>query len=340
MVTLGELADLVQGELDGDPGIEITGVAEIQNAFPGTISFLHTSRYRKYLQSTQASAVVVSKDEPVGEIGAIRVDNPILSFSRILDFFSPGVPDKTGIHPTAIIETGVTVGKEVTIGAYTTIEEGVKLGDGVKIGPLCVVGSESEIGEESNLKFHTSISSRCVIGKHVIIHSGTVIGSDGFGYATDKGTHVKIRQIGRVVIEDKVEIGANCAIDRGTISDTVIGEGTKLDNLVHIAHNVKIGKGCLITGQFGIAGSSVLGDYVAFGGQSGVGDNVEVGSHARFAAKSGVTKSLPGNKTYAGMPAIEIMERNRLDVLVHRLPELVKKVNKLEAEIKTLKESR
>jgi len=340
LATLDELAALVQGEIDGDPGVVITGVAEIQNAFPGTISFLHNPKYRKYLQTTQASAVVVSEDEKVGELNAIRVQNPILSFSRILDFFAPEMPETEGIHPTAIIGNHVTMGKQISIGAYSTLEDGVTIEDNVVIGPQCVIGSESRIGEGSTLKFHAIISRRCVIGKHVIIHSGTVIGSDGFGYFTENGIHEKVPQIGRVVIEDNVEIGANCAIDRGTMGDTVIGKGSKLDNLVHIAHNVKIGKGCLITGLVGIAGSTVVGDYVAFGGQSSVTDHVEVGNHARLAGKTGVTKSIPGFKTYAGMPAREIMQKNRSDALVRRLPELVRKIKELESEILKLKEGK
>lgn len=337
MATLGVLAALVHGEIDGDPNVEITGIAEIQNALPGTISFFFHPRYRKYLQTTQASAVVVDRDEEVGDLNAIRVNNPVLSFSRILDYFAPDIATIPGIHSTALIGSNVTIGKHVSIGAYATIEDRVKVEDNVIIGPHCVVGFESIVGEGSTLKFHTIIYHHCVIGKHVVIHSGSVIGCDGFGFVTDKGSHHKIPQIGRVVVQDNVEIGANCAIDRGTMGDTIIGEGSKLDNLVHIAHNVKLGKGCLVTGQVGIAGSSIVGDYVAIGGQSGVTDHVEVGSHARIAARTGVTKSIPGDKTYAGMPAIEIMEKNRTDVLVRRLPELVKKVNELESEISKLK---
>ncbi|MEE9167985.1 MAG: UDP-3-O-(3-hydroxymyristoyl)glucosamine N-acyltransferase [Candidatus Neomarinimicrobiota bacterium] len=340
MATLEELAALIHGEIDGDSAVEITGVAEIHNAAPGTISFLHDPRYRKYLKTTQASALVVTLEEDVGHIHAIRVGNPALSFTRILDHFSPSTSVAPGIHSTAVIGEHVRFGENVSVGAYAVIEDGADVGDNVIIGPHSVVGRKSKIGEATELKFHTTIYHRCVIGNHVTIHSGTVIGSDGFGYITDDGIHHKTPQTGCVVVGDNVEIGAGCTIDRGTIGDTVIGDGSKLDNLVHIAHNVKLGKGCLVAALVGIAGSSVVGDYVAFGGQAGVVNHVEIGSHARLAAKTGVTKSLPGGKTYAGMPAREIMEKSRSDALVRRLPDLVRKVKELESEISKLREDR
>lgn len=333
MATLGELAALVAGEIDGDPEVEIRGVAEIHNATPGTISYLHSPKYKKYLLTTEASGVVVTPDEEVGDLNAIRVDHPALSFSRILDHFAPSTGAAAEIHPTALIGADVRMGQDVSVGAYAVIEDGAELGDNVVIGPQSLVGRESKIGESTELKFHTVVYPRCLIGKKVTIHSGTVIGSDGFGYITHEGIHHKTPQIGRVVVEDNVEIGANCTIDRGTIGDTVIGEGSKLDNLVQIAHNVKLGKGCLVAALVGIAGSTVVGDYVAFGGQSGATDHIEIGAHARIAAKTGVTKSLPGGRTYAGMPARDIWEKNRMDALVRRLPDLVKKVKQLESRI-------
>ncbi|MDP6455864.1 MAG: UDP-3-O-(3-hydroxymyristoyl)glucosamine N-acyltransferase [Candidatus Marinimicrobia bacterium] len=337
MTTLKELANLVGGEIVGDPETEISGVAELENAPPGTISFLSIPKYKRYLKSTKASAVVISKETEADEMSAaILVENPTLSFAAILDYFSPALPHEREVHPTVSLGKNVKLGKDVAVGPYTVIEDDVTVGDGVVIGPSCVVGSSTSIGTDSELKYHVTLYHDCVIGENVLVHSGTVIGSDGFGFTTEKGIHYKVPQIGGVVVEDDVEIGANCAIDRGTIGNTVIGKGTKLDNLVHIAHNVKLGKGCLVTGQAAIAGSTVIGDYVAFGGQSGVTDHVEVGSNARIAAKSGVTKSIPGDKTYSGMPAKEIRQQNRLDALLNRLPELVKKINAVEQKINEL----
>ncbi|MFQ6674715.1 MAG: UDP-3-O-(3-hydroxymyristoyl)glucosamine N-acyltransferase [Fidelibacterota bacterium] len=337
MATLRELAALVHGEIVGDPDVDIKGVAELHRASPGSISFLHDPRYRKFLKTTKASAVVVTRDEEVGHINAIRVDNPALSFSRIMDHFAPVIPVPKEIHPTARVAPGVKVGAGVGVGAYAVVEEGSVLGDNAIIGPHSYVGHGSTIGRETELKYHVCIYPHSVIGERVVIHSGTVIGSRGFGYETEDGIHHKISQIGRVVIGNDAEIGANCAIDRGTLGDTVIGDGSKLDNLVHIAHNVRLGRGCLVTGQVGIAGSTVIGDYVVFAGQSGVVDHVEVGAGARVAAKAGITKSVPGDKTYAGMPARDIREKRRLDALVRRLPELVRKIRELESEVSRLK---
>lgn len=337
MTTLKELADLVGGEIVGDPETEILGVAELEDAPPGTISFLSQPKYERYLKSTKASAVVLSKKAKVDDKNAaILVENPTLSFSTILDYFSPEPPRTREIDQTVSLGKNVKMGADVAIGPYTVIEDDVTVADNVVIGPSCVVGRGSSIGRDSELKYHVTLYENCVIGKNVLVHSGTIIGGDGFGFTTERDIHYKVPQIGGVLVEDDVEIGANCAIDRGTIGNTVIGKGTKLDNLVHIAHNVKLGKGCLVTGQAAIAGSSEIGDHVAFGGQSGVTDHVEIGSNARIAAKSGVTKSIPGDKTYAGMPAKEIRKQNRLDALFNRLPELVKRISTIEQKISEL----
>ncbi|MFQ6615379.1 MAG: UDP-3-O-(3-hydroxymyristoyl)glucosamine N-acyltransferase [Fidelibacterota bacterium] len=337
MATLRELAALVQGEIVGDPDVDINGVAELRQASPGSISFLHDPRYRKYLKDTGASAVVVSRNEDVGGLNAIRVDNPVLSFSEIMDHFSPPVPIPREVHSTARVGPSVKLGTDVAVGAYAVVEDRSILGDNVVIGPHSYVGQGCEIGQGTELKFHVCLYRNCVLGDRVVVHSGTVIGSRGFGYETEEGIHHSLRQMGRVVIGNDVEIGANCAIDRGTLGDTVIGDGSKLDNLVHIAHNVRLGRGCLVTAQVGIAGSTIIGDHVVFAGQSGVVDHVEVGDGARVAAKAAITKSVPGGKTYAGMPARDIREKNRLDALVRRLPELVRKIQELESEVSRLK---
>lgn len=336
MTTLEELSSLVQGELVGDPHLEITGVSEIQNGVPGTITFLLLPKYREYLETTKASAILAGKDESLQEMNAILADNPTVAFSKILDHFAFEAEVSGGVHPTAVVDDSATIGRDVTVGAYVVIEEGAKISDSVRIGPQCFVGKGTTVAQESELKPLVTIYHGCNIGANVLIHSGTVIGCDGYGFATESGVHLKIPQVGGVEIGDDVEIGANCAIDRGTIGNTVIGKGSKLDNLVHIAHNVKIGKGCLLTGQTAVAGSSVIGDYVAFGGKASVTGHVEVGSHARLAAKSGVTKSLPGNETYAGMPARKITEKNRIDALVSQLPEMMKRLKILEERLTAL----
>ncbi|MEE2876725.1 MAG: UDP-3-O-(3-hydroxymyristoyl)glucosamine N-acyltransferase [Candidatus Neomarinimicrobiota bacterium] len=339
MTTLWELTSLVDGELVGDPDLEITGVSEVQNGVPGTITFVHIPKYRQYLQATEASAVLTGKDELLENFNGIRSENPTVALSKILDHFAPEPGDNFGIHETAVVHSSVTLGKEVTVGPFAVIEEKVSIGDGVKIGPQCTISKNSSIGSGSKLKSLVAIYSYCNIGSDVLIHSGTVIGCDGYGFATEGRIHLKIPQIGGVEIGDNVEIGANCAIDRGTIGNTVIGQGSKLDNLVHIAHNVKIGKGCLLTAQAAVAGSSVIGDYVAFGGKASVAGHLEVGDHAKLAAKSGVTKSLSGGETYAGMPAREISEKNRQDAHISRMPMMAKKLKELEKRLAELEKN-
>ncbi len=325
MTTLRELTSLVDGELVGDPDLEITGVSEVQNGEPGTITFVHVPKYRQYLRTTEASAVLTGKDGTLEDLNGIISENPTVALSKILDHFAPETGDGSGIHETAVVHSSAT--------------EGVTIGDGARIGPQCTICKESTVGNGSELKSLVAIYSRCNIGTDALIHSGTVIGCDGYGFATEGGAHLKIPQIGGVEIGDNVEIGANCAIDRGTIGNTVIGQGSKLDNLIHIAHNVEIGKGCLLTAQTAVAGSSVIGDYVAFGGKASVAGHLEVGDHAKLAAKSGVTKSLAGGETYAGMPARKISERNRLDAQISRLPEMAKKLKELEQRLAELEQN-
>ena len=337
MSTLRELALLVDGEVVGDPNVEITGVAEIHNASTGSISFLLHKKYQSYLESTKASAVVVSKSESSGNTNLLKVENPSLAFIHILEHFSPEISAEEGIHPTALIDPESKIGKGVSIGAFAVISSGSDIGSGVSIGSHVIIESGAVIGEGSKIGGGVIVGHNCEVGSDTIIQGGTVIGSHGFGFTTEKDEHHRIPQLGRVVLGDDVEIGANCAIDRGTMTDTVIGDGTKLDNLVHIAHNVKIGKGCLITAHVAIAGSTVVGDYVAFGGQSGAADHVEIGDRARIASRGGITKSVPGGKTYSGMPAREAMEQNKLDAYINRLPELVKRVQALEQKLENRK---
>lgn len=337
MTTLGDLAQLVGSQISVDSKLKITGVSEIKSGIPGTITFLTYPRYRKYLTSTQASAVIVSKEEKVENIATIRVENPLLAFAKILEHFSGKLPFNAGIHSTALIGNRVKLGDKVAIGANSIIEDNAEIGSNTQIGAQSFVGQNSVIGKNTELKAFVTLYHNCVLGNNVLIHSGAVIGSDGFGFVTDKNIHHKIHQLGRVVIENDVEIGANSTIDRGTIGDTIIGEGSKIDNLVHIAHNVILGKGCLVTAQVGFSGSAKIGDYVSIGGQAGVRDHVEVGSHAQLAGKTGVTKSIPGDKMYAGMPAREIHEKNKIDALMARLPKLMDRIKELESKVAELK---
>ena len=326
---MGELADLVSGTISGNSDIKIDGVSEIQNGKSGTITFFDNPRYRKYISETKASAIVVSNEAFLNGKNGIVVNNPQLAIAKILSFFQEKPDNLTGVHPTAIIHKSVEIGEEVTIGAFAVIDSKVKIGDRCIIGHHVAIGSKAQIGEDGLLYPHVIIYQDCVVGCNVIIHSGTVIGSDGFGFVTEKDVHYKIPQNGCVIIGQDVEIGANCAIDRGTIGETKIGNNTKMDNLVHIAHNVKIGKGCLITAGVGIAGSVEVGDYCIFAGHSSVAPHLKLGSRTVLAANAGATKSLAGGKVYAGMPAREIKEQNKRDAVLTEINILKKRIEKL-----------
>ena len=332
MATLTELSELVNGKLIGDPLIEINGVSEIENSKPGTISFFHLSKYKKHLASS-------NNEKKITGLNGIVSKNPLIALSKILNFFENSIVEIKGIHSTAIIDSSSIIDKSSYIGPYSIIGKNVHIGKNVVIDSFCQIGESTVIGNNSKINSSVMIYPKSIIGKNSIIHSGTVIGCDGFGYATEKDVNYKIPQIGNVLIEDDVEIGSNCVIDRGTLGSTVIGKNTKLDNLVHIAHNVKIGKGCFLTAQTAVAGSSVIEDFVSFGGRASVSGHITVGTRSRLAAKSGVTKSLPGNETYAGMPARKISEKNKIDASLNLLPEFFAKIKELNKKIKKIEEN-
>ena len=321
-LTLSEIAKHLDGEVIGDPTCLIKGVSEIQNSEPNTITFLGNPLYGKYLINTQAAAVIVENSDVLDGRNGIVVQNPQLALARALSLFLESTDTTPLIHPSSIISSNAQIGKNVNIGAGVIIQDEVSIGDGSSIGPNTVVETNATIGKNCKIFSNVSLYHGITLGKNVIVHSGTSIGCDGFGYVTENDIHEKIPQTGTVIIGDNVEIGSNCAIDRATIGNTVVGEMTKIDNLVHIAHNVKIGKGCLLTAGFAIAGSSEVGDYCTFAGQVGVAPHLKIGNRSIVAAKSGVTKSLKGNKIYAGYPAREIKEHNRRLALINEVEKL------------------
>ena len=331
--TLNEIADRVNGKVVGDRKCNIVGVSEIQNSKSGTITFLGNPIYAKFVSSTKAEAIIVSSVDYLHGKNGIIVANPQLAIAKILDLFHQKIIEKPSIDPTAIIEQNVTLGTNIMIGPGSVIQKGAKIKDGCRIGPKSVVGQNTKLGKDCILYSNVSLYNDIVIGDRVIIHSGTVIGCDGYGYVTVDNKHEKIPQTGNVVINNDVEIGSNCAIDRATIGSTVIGEMTKIDNLVHIAHNVKIGRGCLLTAGFAVAGSSEIGDYCTFAGQAGIAPHVKIGDKSIVAAKSGVTKSLKGNAVYAGMPAKEIKTHNKIMAYINRIERLFEKVDRLTEKI-------
>ncbi len=331
MATLSELADLVKGTFIGDPTMVITGVSEIQNGRESTITFLGNSKYKKYLKTTDASAVVVPEASLLDNKPGIIHNNPQLAIAKILGEFTPKVKYMSGVSENAYVNSKAKIGKNVTIGAFSVIETGVIIGDNSIIGSHTVIGQKTIIGRDCNIFSNIHIYHGTNIGDNAIIHSGTVIGSDGFGFVTDKDINHKIPQNGNVIIGNDVEIGANSAVDRGTIGDTIIGDQCKLDNHVHLAHNVRLGKGCLLTAAVTIAGSVEVGEFCIFAGHVGVAPHVKIGARSVLAAKTGVSKSLIGGKVYAGMPAREIGEQHKREAVYSEVVRILKRLKKLEA---------
>jgi UDP-3-O-[3-hydroxymyristoyl] glucosamine N-acyltransferase len=302
---LRELAEYVHGKVVGDEQIIITAVAGIEDAEQGHITFLANPKYRAKLHQTRASAVIVSPDVDTHGLAAIQVDNPYLAFAHLLSLFSQKKHPPVGIHHTCLIGEGSVLGDHCAIGAYVTIGNQVTLGDRTIIYPGVVIGDNVTIGSEAIIYPNVSILQDVSIGKRVIIHSGTVIGSDGFGFAPEGEQYYKIPQVGTVVIEDDVEIGANVTIDRGTLGKTHIHRGVKIDNLVQIAHNVVIGENSIIVAQVGISGSTKVGKHVTLAGQVGLVGHIQIGDYVTIGAQSGVTKSVSDRTFLSGSPAVE-----------------------------------
>lgn len=329
--TLAELARLVEGRVQGDGERRIEAVRTLESAGPNDLSFLTNPRYRAAAAASAAGAVLVG--EPASGLGGVDLlvaKDPYLALARILSHLHPQPKPAPGIHPSAIvdgnarIDAAASVGAGCIIGRDSRIEADVVLHPGVVVGEGCEIGSGSELHPGVVLYARTSIGRRC------IIHGGAVLGSDGFGFATHAGGHEKIPQLGRVVIEDDVEIGANTTIDRAMLEETRIGAGTKIDNLVQIGHNVQIGAGSLLAGQSGVAGSANLGKGTILAGQAGVAGHLEIGDGARVAAASAVFKSVPAGSTVAGIPAREVGAWRREQALIRRLAELQRRLKAVE----------
>jgi len=337
---LKELAALVGGRILGNEDIEITGVASMDEAKQGEITFIAHPRHISKLEKIEASAIIVSKDFNIQykEKNFLIVDNPYLAFATLLSHFSQKAYVSKGIDPKAWVSPSAKLGKELTIYPFVYIGEHCEIGDRVTIYPGVFIGEDSSIGDDSIIYPNVSIYPRTIIGKRVIIHSGVVIGSDGFGYVKDGKKNVKIPQIGTVVIEDDVEIGANTTVDRATLGKTIIRRGVKIDNLVQVAHNVYIGEDSIIVAQVGISGSTRIGNNVILAGQVGVSDHVEIGDNVRVGAKSGVAYDLAPNQDYLGSPAISHREFLKASLLFPKLPEMKRTLTEIEKRLKKIEE--
>ncbi len=335
--TLNEIAKLIDGQVIGNGETLITGASGIREAAEGDITFLANSKYSPLMNKTRAAAIITSADAQETTKPLILTENPSLAFVKIISMFTPddaGHPQ--GIDYTVVMGKNVALGQNVTIGAYTVIGDNVSIGDNTIIYAGCYVGHHTKIGSQTLIYPHVSIRERVSIGSRVIIHSGAVVGSDGFGFATIKGAHHKIPQVGSVEIQDDVEIGANVTIDRARFNKTVIGRGTKIDNLVQIGHNVIIGENSLIVAQVGIAGSAIIGNNVTLGGQAGIVGHITIGDNAIVTGQSGVAKSVPAEAMVSGYPARPFMTTQRVNASLQNLPKLFDLVKELKRKIEEL----
>lgn len=338
---VSDIAGLVGAKVEGNADLEVTGIGKIEEAREGDITFLANPKYVKYFENTRASAVIVSEDfKPTrGDVTLLRAKDPYVAFVFTLKtLIPPPAPLAPGVNPTAWISPTATLGKDVAVGALACILDGARVGDGAKISHGAIVGENAEIGENTLLYPNVTVYQGCKIGKNVIVHSGTVIGSDGFGFAPKSdGTFEKIPQLGIVVIEDDVEIGSNCSVDRATLGETRVCKGAKLDNLVQIAHNVVIGEHTVMAAQSGVAGSTKVGKHCMIGGQVGVSGHLEIADHTSIGAQSGVSKSVKEQgKVIFGYPAKEIREAKRIEAAMRMLPKLIEEFTALQHKVDKL----
>jgi len=338
------IAGFLKGEIEGNPNIKVNTIAKIEEGHEGALSFLANPKYEHYIYTTLSSIVLVNKEfVPSGKINAtlIRVSDSYKAFASLLTLVDQSRPKKTGIHPTAVIESSAIIGKEVFIGAMAYIGENCSLGDGCKIHPQVFLGDNSKVGKNSVINPNVTIYHECIIGDSCIIHAGTVIGSDGFGFAPQSETEfMKIPQIGNVIVEDNVEIGANVAIDRATMGSTIIRKGVKIDNLVQIGHNVEIGENTVIAGQTGIAGSTKVGKNCMFAGQVGIAGHIKIADGTKIGAQAGILGDIKEENTIIlGSPAFDYKQFLKSAVVFKKLPELKTKIDKIEKEIESLKKS-
>jgi UDP-3-O-[3-hydroxymyristoyl] glucosamine N-acyltransferase len=338
-LSAGELADLLQGRVEGDSTVRIGGIAPLEQADETELGFLAQRRYLRHLPGSKAGVLLVSEDlakEAEEHPSRVVVPDPHKALPGLLPRFYPTPRARPGIHPTAVLGTGVELGERVTIGPYAVLEEKAVLGDDVRIGAHTVVGAGCVIGDDSVLHPHVVLYPGTQLGARVILHAGVRLGVDGFGYVPSEGGIEKVPQVGACVLADDVEVGANSTIDRGSIGRTVVGRFTKLDNLVHLAHNVQVGQGVMAAAMTGVAGSVDIGDGVLLGGQAGISGHLEIGPGARVAAQGGVIGDIPAGTTVSGYPARDHREYLRAMGMVFKLPETVKRLKDLERRLTAL----
>jgi UDP-3-O-[3-hydroxymyristoyl] glucosamine N-acyltransferase len=336
ILSLAEIAALCNGRLVGPPDLALRGMAPLDEAGPEQLGFLALRRYVRMVQGSRAGAYLVStelEENLPQDAPRVVVDEPYPAMRAVLQRFTPTVEHPAVVHPTAVLGHGVRLGRGVTIGPYAVLGDDVVVGDGTVVGAHCVVGAGSSIGSQTRLHPHVVAYEGAVIGSDVVLHAGVRIGSDGFGYTTVEGEHLKMPQVGRAVVEDGAEIGANTTVDRGSFGDTVVGRDVKIDNLVQIAHNVRVGAGTLIAALVGIAGSTRIGRRAWLGGRASAVNHLDIGDGARVTFGSTVTRDVDPGDTVSGYPARPHREHLRAQALLGRLPKLMERVERLEAAL-------
>jgi len=336
-VKLRELAERLECRVEGDGDVEVTRVAGIQDAQPGDVTFLANSKYEKDLAATRASAVILTEDAPAAPCAMLRTRDPYLAFARAVGLFFPAARPEPGVDRMAAVSSDARLGVDVSVGPFVAIGAGARIGDRTVIYPNVTIGPGAQVGDDCVIHSNVAIRERCTVGHRVILQNGVVVGGDGYGFVRrGDGTHEKIPQVASVTIEDDVELGANTTVDRPAVGETRVGAGTKIDNLVQIAHGVTIGRNVLMAAQVGVAGSTDIEDDVVFGGQVGVGGHLTIGRGSIAVGQSGVTNSLEAGAFVAGYPAIDTREWRKASAVFRRLPELKRRIEQLEAQLAEL----
>lgn len=341
--TAAVIAEFLKGSVEGNPEATVSDISKIEEGKPGTLSFLANPKYEKYIYDTQASIVIVNADfqaQKTVSATLVRVKNAYESFAALLRLYEQSKPRKSGISKMASISDNTSLGEDLYIGDYTVVSDHATIGDGVQLYPQVYVGDHVKIGEGTILHPGVKVYDGCVIGSHCVIHAGAVIGADGFGFAPNQNNNYeKVPQVGKVVIEDHVEIGANTTVDRATMGATILRKGVKLDNLVMIAHNVEVDENTVIAAQSGISGSTKVGKNCMFGGQVGLIGHINIASGVKIAAQSGITKDIKQEGiVIQGSPAFEFGPYQRSYLLFRNLPKLREQINELEREVEKLKQ--
>ena len=341
--TAEQIADLLEGEVDGDPQVLVSDLSKIEEARSGTLTFLANPIYTEYIYRTKATIAIVARDFAPQQalpktLTLIRVADPRLAFTQLLERNSELRYEKKGIEQPSFVSPSAKLGKNVYIGAFSYVGDDVVLADGVKVFPNCYIGDAVRLGANTRIHAGVKIYHGTVMGAQCVVHSGAVIGADGFGFVPNAdGVYDKMPQVGNVVFEDRVEVGANTTIDRATLGTTYIREGTKLDNLIQVGHNADIGRHNVIVAQAGIAGSTTVGDHNQIGGQVGISGHLTIGNRVRIAAQSGIGKDLTDGQTVQGSPAFAKMAHDRSHLVFKMLPELLKRIQELEKEVAALR---